>query len=259
MRVLTSMTAVLLFTVAAHANGTIDLTASGSSSAKLDRMEFRFELSAVEDIAKDAIQRLGTTRKKSKKAFLALEIEGLTSKSEDFSVGPYRPADDFGEMMMFAGGGAPGMPAKKKQKIQAKEKLVVSIPTEAATPEEFQERMSDLIDTAVELGLGIGGGASSMLSFMMPGAPGSQPVAPTTPFMTQKVKDLQKLKRDAYAAALANASSQAKELASMAGLKIAGVKSIKVVSQSPLASDPSAAGHGRLEVQLQVVYHTTAQ
>jgi len=246
---------LLLVSSLAHAEGTIEVTAVGSSSSAITAIELRFEVTGTDELAKDAAQRFDGAKNRAIKAFLELDIEGLNVRGEGFRVRSETPGQDpMGQVIMIGG---PGNQTRQKKRIRIDEQLVTTVPITGLTEATaILDRLTDVIDTAHDADIEPIGSTDHQMAYFMGVRPQVASEKATAQFLTLKVKDMTKLEQAAQANALAAARSKADHLATLSSLQLNGAKSIQVQATMGLEQDGAQPAQAKLYVTMKVVYRT---
>ncbi len=245
-----SVLVVLCCSATIFAEGTIEVTAQGTGETAITSIELRFLVKGVDDLSTDALKSFNASRRRGTKAIEALEIEGLKVSGEGLEVTSEVPGQDpWGGVVINQGGGGP----KKKVKVQ--EVIVIAVPmTGVAESGKLLDRLSEVIDTALDVGLEASGGVHPNMMYYIQQNPSLAPPA----FMTVVVEDEKKLRHAAYESAMKKAREKAGQLAELSGGKVSGVKSIKVERIDKAKGSKKNMTVASSAVTLRIVFNTEA-
>lgn len=203
-----------------HSSG-IAVYGTGETVAKPDVVEISLRATAAAELTGDAIIKYRDTKRRTLEAFDKLKLEKLEIEELGVSLSDQASA----EAMQMMWRGMATTAGKAKVEISSALQLRLS-GIRDRTPEQVMETVGKLLDTAKDSGASIGPTQSEM---QMAWRYGQQANSTLVRFI---VRDLNKLREEAYENAVHDARTRAQRLAKLNGIKLGEVLSVQEVQVS---------------------------
>lgn len=199
----------------------ISVYGSGETVAKPDVVEISLRATAAAELTGDAIIKYRDTKRRTLEAFGKLKLEKLEVEELGVSLSDQTSAEQM--QMMWRGMQAPT--GKAKVEISSALQLRLAGIRERSA-EQVMETVGKLLDTAKDSGATIGPTQAEM---NMAWRYGQQPNSTLVRFI---VRDLNKLREEAYENAVEDARTRARRLAKLNGIKLGDVLGVQEVQVS---------------------------
>lgn len=199
----------------------ISVYGSGETVAKPDIVEISLRATAAAELTGDAIIKYRDTKRRTLEAFDKLKLEKLEVEELGVSLSDQTSAEAM--QMMWRGMQAPA--GKAKVEISSALQLRLAGIHDLST-EQVMETVGKLLDTAKDSGATIGPTQAEM---NMAWRYGQQPNSTLVRFI---VRDLNKLREEAYENAVEDARTRARRLAKLNGIKLGDVLGVQEVQVS---------------------------
>jgi uncharacterized protein YggE len=203
-----------------HAAG-ISVYGTGETVAKPDVVEVSLRATAAAELTGDAIIKYRDTKRRTLEAFDKLKLEKLEVEELGVSLSDQASA----EAMQMMWRGMPTTATKAKVEISSALQLRLS-GIRDLTAEQVMETVGKLLDTAKDSGATIGPTQAEM---NMAWRYGQQANSTLVRFI---VRDLNKLREEAYENAVHDARTRAQRLAKLNGIKLGEVLSVQEMQVS---------------------------
>jgi uncharacterized protein len=199
----------------------ISVYGSGETVAKPDLVEISLRATAAAELTGDAIIKYRDTKRRTLEAFDKLKLEQLQVEELGVSLADQASAEAMQQMWR-------GMPATTvKAKVEISSALQLRLAgIRDLSAEQVMETVGKLLDTAKDSGAAIGPTAAEMTMAMRYG---QQANSTLVRFI---VRDLSKLREEAYESAVEDARTRAQRLAKLNGIKLGGVLGVQEVQVS---------------------------
>jgi len=225
---------VFLIAIAARAGEGITVSASGEVKSKPTVVEIGATVNAEAELTADAIVKYREAKKKGMTALENLKMQNFEIASNGFTVNSAMDAQQQMRIMQGMGGAT-----TTKQKVEVTEQMKLTIKeVDKLQPEQLMDKLLKIIDTGKDAGLLIGPPPATNyyeMQIRMQSGRGSSIVG-------FKLGDINALKEQAYKQAMDSASTKAKRLAELAGVKLGRVLSVQEgQSKQDDSSNASAA------------------
>jgi uncharacterized protein YggE len=198
----------------------ITVSGSGEVKSKPNVVEISATVSGDAELAADAIVKYRDARRRGVEALNGLKLPGLKVESGGFSVNSSMDAAQAQAMMQ----GNPSPGGKQRVTVTEQLKLVLS-DLDKLKEEELMDTVLKVLDTGRDAGLQIGRAAPrnyyEMQMMYNNGGGGAGPL------VSFKLKKPDALREDAYKQAMDDARKKAERLASLAGVKLGRILSVK--------------------------------
>ena len=203
-----------------HSAG-ISVYGTGETVAKPDLVEISLRATASAELTGDAIIKYRDTKRRTLEAFDKLKLEKLEVEELGVSLSDQASAEQM--QMMWR-----GMPATNtKAKIEISSALQLRLSgIRDLTAEQVMETVGKLLDTAKDSGAAVGPTQTEM---QMAWRYGQQANSTLVRFI---VRDLSKLREEAYENAVRDARTRAQRLAKLNGIKLGEVLSVQEMQVS---------------------------
>lgn len=199
----------------------ISVYGTGETVAKPDLVEISLRATAAAELTGDAIIKYRDTKRRTLEAFDKLKLEKLEIEELGVSLSDQASA----EAMQMMWRGMPTTTTKAKVEISSALQLRLA-GIRDNTAEQVMETVGKLLDTAKDSGASIGPTQSEM---QMAWRYGQQANSTLVRFI---VRDLNKLREEAYESAVNDARKRAQRLAKLNGIKLGEVMSVQEVQVS---------------------------
>jgi uncharacterized protein YggE len=199
----------------------ISVYGTGETVAKPDVVEISLRATATAELTGDAIIKYRDTKRRTLEAFDKLKLDKLEIEELGVSLSDQTSAEAM--QMMWRGMQAPA--GKAKVEISSALQLRLAGIREHS-PEQVMETVGKLLDTAKDSGASIGPTQAEM---NMAWRYGQQPNSTLVRFI---VRDLNKLREEAYENAVEDARKRARRLAKLNGIKLGDVLGVQEVQVS---------------------------
>jgi uncharacterized protein len=203
-----------------HSPG-ISVYGTGETVAKPDVVEISLRATAAAELTGDAIIKYRDTKRRTLEAFDKLKLEKLEIEELGVSLSDQASA----EAMQAMWRGMAATAGKAKVEISSALQLRLS-GIRDRTPEQVMETVGKLLDTAKDSGASVGPTQSEM---QMAWRYGQQANSTLVRFI---VRDLNKLREEAYENAVHDARTRAQRLAKLNGIKLGEVLGVQEVQVS---------------------------
>lgn len=199
----------------------ISVYGSGETVARPDVVEISLRATAAAELTGDAIIKYRDTKRRTLEAFEKLKLEKLQIEELGVSLADQASAEAMQNMWR-------GMPATTvKAKVEISSALQLRLAgIHDLTAEQVMENVGKLLDTAKDSGASIGPTQTEM---SMAWRYGQQPNSTLVRFI---VRDLSKLREEAYENAVQDARTRAQRLAKLNGIKLGDVLGVQEVQVS---------------------------
>lgn len=199
----------------------ISVYGSGETVAKPDVVEISLRATAAAELTGDAIIKYRDTKRRTLEAFEKLKLEKLEIEELGVSLADQASAEAMQNMWR-------GMPATTvKAKVEISSALQLRLAgIRDLTTEQVMETVGKLLDTAKDSGASVGPTSAEM---QMAWRYGQQANSTLVRFI---VRDLNKLREEAYENAVQDARARAQRLAKLNGIKLGDVLSVQEVQVS---------------------------
>ena len=199
----------------------ISVYGSGETVAKPDVVEISLRATAAAELTGDAIIKYRDTKRRTLEAFEKLKLEKLEIEELGVSLADQASA----EAMQAMWRGMPATTTKAKVEISSALQLRLAGIRELSA-EQVMETVGKLLDTAKDSGATIGPTSAEM---NMAWRYGQQANSTLVRFI---VRDLNKLREEAYENAVQDARTRAQRLAKLNGIKLGDVLGVQEVQVS---------------------------
>lgn len=199
----------------------ISVYGSGETVAKPDVVEISLRATAAAELTGDAIIKYRDTKRRTLEAFDKLKLEKLEVEELGVSLADQASAEAMQNMWR-------GMPATTvKAKVEISSALQLRLAgIRDLSAEQVMETVGKLLDTAKDSGAAVGPTSAEM---QMAWRYGQQANSTLVRFI---VRDLNKLREEAYENAVEDARTRAQRLAKLNGIKLGGVLGVQEVQVS---------------------------
>ena len=215
------------------ANG-ISVAGSGEAKGKPTAVEISAVVSGDAELAADAIVKYRDTKRRAVEALEGLKLEGLTIESGGFAIN--QGMDPAQQQAMMQGNAVAG---GSKQRVTVTEQLTVVLGgLDKLKDEELMDTVLKVVDTGRDGGLQIGRPQPRNYYEMQMYYNNGQGNANMVSF---KIPDAEALREKAYESAMADARKRAERLASLAGVKLGRILSVRDQGAAARNMNPQTA------------------
>ena len=198
----------------------ISVAGSGEVKGKPTVVEISGSVAGDAELAADAIVKYRDSRRRAVEALNGLKLEGLKVESGGFAVN--QGIDTAQAQAMMQGNAAPA--GKSRVTVNEQLKIVLS-GVEKLSDEELMDTVLKVLDTGRDAGLQIG--APTPRNYYEMQMLANRGGAATTGLVSFKLTNPDALREQAYKQAMADARKKAERLASLAGVKLGRIVSVK--------------------------------
>lgn len=198
----------------------ISVAGTGEVKAKPNAVEINANISGDAELAADAIVKYRDSRRRAVEALNGLKLEGLKIDSGGFGVN--QGVDAAQAQAMMNGNAAPA----GKQRVTVSEQLKLTLSgVDKLKDEELMDTVLKVLDTGRDAGLQVGKPSPrNYYEMQMSYNSGNAAAAGLVAF---KLTDTDALREKAYKAAMDDARKKAERLATLAGVKLGRIVSVR--------------------------------
>lgn len=230
----------------AFAGEGITVTGTGTVEALPDVVELVATVEGNAELAGDAVEKYRGNKRRAEEALNSLGIDGVTVAGSGLALNSGSQAAN-PIVAMQAGQNQPKVP----DKVAVQEQLSITLSGVAAMqPDDVLRAVTRIVDATKDAGLAIGPAPRSMIEIQFSGAKPSS-------FLTFKLADIEKLRGDAYQAAIKEARAKAEHVAKLAGVSLGEIVSIE--ESAPVAKGKDDGGMSAYMALLGAAARTQAE
>ena len=194
----------------------ITVSGTGIAEAMPEVVELSATVQGTAQLAGEAVEKYRDNKRRVIKSLDGLNIKGMTVVGSGLSVNSGTPPNP---MAAFQAGQA--NKPKVADKVAVQEQLTITLSgVDTMSADNLLQALTRIVDVAKDAGVAIGPGPQSMIEAQLSG---SKPAA----LATFKLTNTDKLRQQAYAAALTHARAKAEHLAQLAGVQLGDIVSIR--------------------------------